>query len=44
LHWTADGLPIGALLTAGQGKDGLLFSLAAQLEVARPWAGRRPNI
>jgi Asp-tRNA(Asn)/Glu-tRNA(Gln) amidotransferase A subunit family amidase len=41
-HWRQDGLPIGVHFTAGFGRDGLLFSLAAQLEAARPWAGRRP--
>ena len=44
LHWGADGLPIGVQFSAGPGKDGLLFSLAGQLEAARPWAGRRPNL
>lgn len=39
---SAEGLPIGAQLGAGFGRDGLLFALAGQLERARPWAGRRP--
>jgi Asp-tRNA(Asn)/Glu-tRNA(Gln) amidotransferase A subunit family amidase len=37
LHWTADGVPLGAHFSAGFGRDGMLFSLAAQLERARPW-------
>ncbi len=37
LHWTTEGVPLGAHFSAGFGRDGLLFSLAAQLERARPW-------
>jgi len=44
LHWTADGLPIGVLLTAGYADEATLFRLAGQLEAVRPWAGRRPPI
>jgi Asp-tRNA(Asn)/Glu-tRNA(Gln) amidotransferase A subunit family amidase len=44
LHWRPDGLPIGVHFTAGFGRDGMLFSLAAQLEAARPWAMRRPSL
>jgi amidase len=44
LHWSDDGLPIGSHLVAGFGRDDLLFRLAAQLEEARPWAGRRPTL
>jgi Asp-tRNA(Asn)/Glu-tRNA(Gln) amidotransferase A subunit family amidase len=42
LVWNTDGLPIGTCFTAGFGRDGLLFRLAAQLEAARPWFHRRP--
>jgi amidase len=42
LHQSPDGLPIGMQLVAGPGRDGLLLSLAATLEQALPWAGRRP--
>jgi Asp-tRNA(Asn)/Glu-tRNA(Gln) amidotransferase A subunit family amidase len=42
LHWNAQGLPIGSMLTARYGAEALLLSLAAQLEVAKPWSGRQP--
>ncbi|WP_460368949.1 amidase family protein, partial [Actinocorallia lasiicapitis] len=44
LHWTADGLPIGVMLSGRLNEDALLLSLCAQLEAARPWAGRRPTL
>lgn len=42
LHVTPDGLPIGVQLVAAYGRDDLLVRIAAQLEVAAPWAGRHP--
>ena len=44
LHWTAEGLPIGVMLAGRIGGEGTLISLSAQLEAARPWNGRRPEI
>lgn len=44
LAWSADGLPIGSLLFGRYGDEATLFRLAAQLEAARPWAGRRPPV
>jgi amidase len=39
-----DGLPLGVQLVGRHGDDALLLSLSAQVEKARPWAGRRPNL
>ena len=44
LTWNADGLPIGAMFAAAPGREDLLFRVAAQLEAAAPWAGRRPAL
>lgn len=42
LHWSAEGLPIGAQFAAPYGGEARLIGLAAQLEKAAPWADRRP--
>jgi Asp-tRNA(Asn)/Glu-tRNA(Gln) amidotransferase A subunit family amidase len=44
LWWNADGLPIGVHFLGRFGDEATLFRLAAQLEAARPWAGRLPPI
>jgi amidase len=41
-HISPSGLPIGVQLVAGPWEEALLFRVAAQLEEALPWAGRRP--
>ena len=44
LHWGDDGLPIGVQLVAPCGREDVLIRVAAQLEQARPWAGRVPPL
>ncbi|MBO0816218.1 MAG: amidase, partial [Actinobacteria bacterium] len=44
LYWTAGGLPIGVMLAGPMGGEGLLLSLSAQLETARPWKDRHPPL
>lgn len=44
LHWTESGLPVGVQFAARFGEEGLLFRLAAQLEEAKPWRGRKPTL
>jgi amidase len=44
LHWNAAGLPIGVQLAAAYAREDVLIRVAAQLEVAQPWAERRPNL
>jgi amidase len=44
LHWNGAGLPIGAQFVGRFGDEETLLSLAAQLEQAAPWEGRRPPI
>ncbi|WP_205474289.1 amidase [Nocardioides sp. SYSU D00038] len=42
LHQTPDGLPVGVMLAARPAEEELLLSLAAQVELAAPWAHRKP--
>ena len=44
LYWNTEGLPIGTHFVGRFGDEATLFRLAAQLEAARPWAGRRPPV
>lgn len=44
LGMSAEGLPIGVMVTGRFGQEGLLFRLAAQVEQAAPWAGRRAKL
>jgi amidase len=41
---SADGLPIGVQIVAAHGREDLLLQVAAQLEEALPWGGRRPRV
>ncbi len=40
----ADGLPLSVQLVGRPGAEDTLYSLAAQLEAAAPWAGQRPPV
>ncbi|WP_428268493.1 amidase [Haliangium sp.] len=42
--WNQDGLPIGMHFAARMAEEATLLRLAAQLEQARPWADRRPQV
>jgi amidase len=44
LSWSSGNLPIGSMFSAKRGQDGLLFELAMQLEIARPWMSRTPPV
>ncbi len=44
LHWSDDGLPIGVHLVGRPADEATLIRLSAQLEEAKPWAGRRPPV
>lgn len=44
LHWSADGLPVGAQLVGAYGREDQLIRVAAQLEAAEPWAERWPAL
>ena len=44
LHWSEDGLPVGVQLATRFGEDETLMSLCAEIEEARPWFHRRPEM
>ena len=44
LVWNAEGLPLGMMFSAPFAAEELLYSLAGQLEQARPWKDRRPPV
>ena len=44
LYWNAEDLPIGVMFAAPYAREDLMFSLAGQLEAARPWAGKLPPV
>jgi amidase len=40
----SDGLPLSVQLVGRAGAEDVLYSLAAQIETASPWAQRRPPV
>lgn len=44
LYWNEENLPIGVMFTGRFGDEATLFRLAAQLEEARPWTDRWPEL
>jgi len=44
LATTGSGEPVGVMLAAAPGADGLLLQVAGQLERAAPWSGRHPPV
>lgn len=44
LYWDSRGLPLGIQFAARRGAEATLLALAYELEVARPWAHKRPPI
>ncbi|WP_439814053.1 amidase [Zavarzinia sp. CC-PAN008] len=44
LAWSASGLPLGMQFAGRHGDEATLFRLAAQLEQAQPWIGRKPPV
>ena len=44
LYWNADGVPIGVQLIGQLNAEATLLSLAGQLEQAKPWLGRTPDL
>jgi amidase len=44
VHWTEEGLPMGAQLIGRPGGEATLFALGAQLERSLGWTARRPPV
>jgi amidase len=44
MGFTRDGLPLGVQLIGRPADEATLLRLSAQIEAARPWAGRRPHV
>jgi amidase len=44
LHWTPEGIPVGAHFMGRMWEEATLLGLAAQLEQAAPWRDRRPPV
>lgn len=44
LHWSDEGLPVGIHFGAAFGDEATLFRLASQLETAKPWFDKVPDL
>ncbi len=44
VEWTDGGLPVGVQLVADYGREDVLLQVASQLESAKPWAHRTPQV
>jgi amidase len=44
VEWTQGGLPVGVQLVAAYGREDVLLRVASQLEGAKPWAHRTPEV
>jgi amidase len=44
VEWTDTGLPVGVQLVAAYGREDVLLRVASQLETAKPWAHRTPDV
>ena len=44
MGWSREGLPIGVQFVARDGDEATLLRVAAQIEAARPWRGRKPPV
>jgi amidase len=44
VEWTEGGLPVGVQLVAAYGREDVLLRVASQLEAAKPWAHRTPEV
>ncbi len=43
-YWSADNVPVGVQIAAGLGREDMLLEIAYELEAARPWAHKRPEV
>ena len=44
IGWSREGLPLGVQLVGRDADEATLFRVAAQIESARPWRGRKPPV
>ena len=44
LHWTADNLPVGVQFAGQMGEEGLLLSLASQMEEDFKWQAKQQSL